>query len=66
MNRKHLLYHVFQYMESQGMELDDMIEILERKGTTFSDSPGAGEWSVSKALSHAAYDYETAKEKMND
>ena len=63
MNRKHLLWHVFQYMESQNMELDDMIEILERKGTMFSDNPGAGEWSVARALSHAAYEYENSKVK---
>jgi hypothetical protein len=64
-NRKHLLWYVFQYMESQKMELDDMIEILEQKGIMFSDNPEPGEWSVARALSHAVYDYETAKEKMN-
>lgn len=42
-----------------------MIEIIEQKGTMFSDNPGSGEWSVGRALSHAAYDYETAKEKSN-
>jgi hypothetical protein len=50
-------------MESQNMQLDDMIEIIEQKGTMFSDSPTAGEWSVGRALSHAAYEYENAKVK---
>lgn len=63
MNRKHLLFHVFQYMESQKLDLQDMIEIIEQKGIMFSDNPGAGEWSVARALSQAAYDYETVKEK---
>lgn len=40
-----------------------MIEIIEQKGTMFSDNPGSAEWSVGRALSHAAYEYENSKVK---
>ena len=48
MNRKHLLYHVFDTVEPGTIE--DLIDALQFNKAKFSDDPQAGELSVAAAL----------------
>lgn len=50
MNRKHLLWHVFQYMEACDMDISDMIEACSYNKTMFSDNPQQGEITVAQAM----------------
>ena len=61
MNRKHLLYHVFQYMEDCGMNLFEMQDRLSYSKTTFSDNPQSGEISVADALHERIEAYKKVK-----
>lgn len=62
MNRKHLLWHVFNSLEPYYIR--DMIDALEHNKVTFSENPQAGEISVAKAIRDKYDEYE--KSVKND
>lgn len=64
MNRKHLLWHIFDMMEKMDIRVDDFIESINMEGTMFSEKPQEGEISVAKAL-YERYDA-YVKVKQND
>ena len=50
MNRKHLLWHVFDMMDKMDIDVGDFCEAIGMSDAKFSDSPQPGELSVSDAL----------------
>ena len=63
MNRKHLLWYVFEFLESK-----DMIEELKKycEGRTFNDDSLIGEITVKAAIKERHKAYIDSKRKQND
>lgn len=61
MNRKHLLWHVFNSFEPNVIEF--LIDELKFNETSFSDNPQSGEITVSESLSNS---YEAYKKSLQN
>ena len=65
MNNKHLLYHIFEYMEACDMDLSDIVECYSYSKTKFSENPQPGEISVADAIHERIEAYKKVKVQKN-
>jgi hypothetical protein len=61
LNRKHLLYHIFEHLEACDIDISDIVESFNIHETSFSDRPQPGEITVAEALSNSYEAYKKAK-----
>lgn len=63
MNRRHLLWHVFNHLEECDIDISDIIESLAINNVRFNDPPQPGEMTVAENLRERYDAYK--KDRMN-